>query len=366
MFVDFAVLIYLAKDLMRKIILLALMSFSTITGLAQSDVPGDPDDRRQYLEPIGNLKLESGQVILDCRIGYRTYGHLNKLRSNGILFPTWFEGSSRDIEQYATPWKVIDTTRYFLIIADALGNGVSSSPSNSTKQHGANFPAFSIRDMVESQYQLLTKKLGIHQLYAVIGISMGGMQTFQWGISYPKFAGRLIPIVGSPQPSSYDLMGYNVFRKIIEADTGFNHGNYKVNPVIAPAAMLLEFSETTPLFKVKTMSRDSFAVWMHGVETSQPPDWNDTYYQMLAIVGHDIAKPWNGSLKEAAKHIKAKMLIISSRQDHLVNPMPAIAFSKLLPAKLVLLDSELGHQAPNFNDPVMSKNIIDILSAPDE
>ena len=348
---------------MKKLLIFVLFLLSCVPAFAQIETIGDPDYNRQQIDTIGDLKLESGEVIKDCHVGYRTYGHLNKNRSNGILFPTWFEGSSMDIEQYATPWKVIDTSRYFLIIVDALGNGVSSSPSNSTLQHGSRFPLFTMRDIVESQYQLLTQVLHIKRLHAVIGISMGGMQTFQWGISYPKFADCLIPIVGSPQPSSYDLMGYNVFRKIIEADTAFNHGNYKKNPVIAPAAMLLEFSETTPSFKVRTMSRDSFTVWMHGIEAAEPPDWNDTYYQMAAIVGHDIAKPWNGSLREAANHIKARMLIISSQQDHLVNPLPAIAFAKMVPAKLVILNSDLGHQAPNFSDQVMSKSIIEILSA---
>ena len=192
---------------------------------------------------------------------------------------------------------------------------------------------------------------------------MGGMQAFQWGISYPDFANTLIPIVASPQPSSYDLMGYTIFRKIIEADTGFNHGRYTVNPLIVPATMLLEFAVTTPANKVKTMSRDSFAVWLHKVETGKVTEWNNIYYQLLASIGHDIAKPYNGSLKEAAKHMKARMLIITSRDDHMVNPLPAIEFARMTEAKLLVLTSDLGHEAPSFNDPAIRRSIVDMLSS---
>lgn len=312
---------------------------------------------RQRLAKLGDFKLESGQVIKDCRIGYRTYGKLNSAKSNTILFPSWFGGTAKDVE-YTEPWKAIDTAKYYLIIADALGDGESSSPSNSLLQQGPHFPHFTVRDMVESQYRLLINKLGIVHIHAVMGISMGGIQTFQWAVSHPNFMDVLIPIVGSPRPSSYDLMGYNIYRRVIEEDPGFNHGNYKVNPIIVPAVMLSEFGATTPEHKVKTMSRDSFAVWMKKVQTTKNRDWNDYLYQTIAVIGHDISKPFGGSMKEAAKHVKAKMLIISSKQDHMVNPIPAIEFSKMLPAKLILIDSDRGHVAPDFNEPAMQTAIV--------
>ncbi len=316
-------------------------------------------DRQQFAS-LADFKLETGQVIKDCRIGYRVYGKLNNAKNNGILFPSWFGGTANDIES-TDPWRAIDTTKYCLIIADAFGDGVSSSPSNSKTQHGPHFPHFSIRDMVESQYRLLVSKLGIVHLHAVMGISMGGIQTFQWAVSHPNFMEVLIPIVGSPRPSSYDLMGYNIYARIIENEPKYEHGYYKLNPIIPAASMLMEFSSTTPEHKVKTMSRDSFAVWMKNVETAKTRDWNDYLYQCKAVIGHDISKPFGGSMQEAANHVKAKMLIISSKQDHLVNPIPAIEFSKLLPAKLLVLDSDRGHVAPDFGDPTMRTAIVTAL-----
>jgi homoserine O-acetyltransferase len=339
-----------------RYILSVLLLLSAALCRAQVKDPDNEPDRQQFVS-IGDFKLESGIKIKDCQIGYRTYGKLDKKKDNAVLFLTWFGGTSENIEEYAPPWHVIDTNRFYLIIADALGNGVSSSPSNSELQPGADFPQFSIRDMVSSQHEMLVKKMGIKHLQAVMGISMGGTQTFQWGISYPNFSERLIPIVGSPQPTSYDLIGYNIFRRIIETDTAYRHGKYKVNPLIPAATMMLEFASTTPDYKARSMSRDSFFVWQHSIDTLGEPDWNDTYYQLNAIIGHDIARDYEGSLKKAADHINARMLIIVSRQDHFVNPVPAMAFAKFVSAKMVVLNNDLGHQAPNFEDEQLERSI---------
>jgi len=196
-----------------------------------------------------------------------------------------------------------------------------------------------------------------------MGISMGGIQTFQWAVSYPVFMDVLIPIVGSPQPSSFDLMVYNTFRETIEENTGYDHGRYKVNPIIPNATMMMDVFLTTPADRVKTVKREDVPKWVASNKTRQDQDWNNTDYQLNAIINHDISKNFNNSLEEAAKHIKAKMLIISSLQDHMVNPAPAMEFSKLLPAKLIVLNDEKGHQAPNFFNPVIKDAIVEILEA---
>jgi homoserine O-acetyltransferase/O-succinyltransferase len=149
-----------------------------------------PDRPEHQFYRIGDLALESGEVIKDFSISYVTHGTLNARKSNAILMVTAIGGNHHRLDFLIGPGKALDTDKYFIICADAIGNGLSTSPSNSTMQPRMKFPKFLIRDMVASQHKLLTEHLGISRVVAVIGPSMGGMQTLQWGMSYRNRAGR--------------------------------------------------------------------------------------------------------------------------------------------------------------------------------
>ncbi|MET0707404.1 MAG: alpha/beta fold hydrolase, partial [Tardiphaga sp.] len=133
----------------------------------------------------GDLKLESGEVIKDFSISYVTHGQLNDKKSNAILMVTAISGNHHRLDFLIGPGKALDTDKYFIVCTDAIANGLSTSPSNSKAQPRMQFPKFTIRDMVQSQYRLMKEKLGIDHVVAVVGPSMGGMQVLQWGVSHP-------------------------------------------------------------------------------------------------------------------------------------------------------------------------------------
>jgi homoserine O-acetyltransferase len=313
---------------------------------------------------LGDLKLQSGAVIHDCKLGYRTYGYLNASKSNAILFPTWFTGRSGDTSADVGPGRIIDDTKYYVIAVDAIGNGVSCSPSNSTTQHGIDFPVFSIHDMVESEHRLLLETLHLPHVHAVMGISMGGMQTFEWAVSYPTMMDLLVPIVGTPQLSSYDLLLWSAEKSALEADPEWKGGHYTGHPTLPMVAYLHDMNLSTPQFRVEHTMREQFDDYFHriGTENNLAKDPNDYLRQLQAMIAHDIAH--GGSLYTAAAKIKAKMLIINATQDHMVNPLIPLGLAKIIHAQTLVLASDCGHMSPGCEISTISPVIDQFLAQP--
>lgn len=300
---------------------------------------------------LGDFRLESGEVIRDCRIGYRTFGKLNAEKSNAVLFPTWFGGTTENLVAFIAPGKLVNPDKYFVILADALGDGVSSSPSNSKPQPHMKFPAFAIRDMVNSQHLLVEKVLHIPHLRAVIGISMGGMQTFQWMVAYPDFMDRAIPIVGSPKLTSYDLLLWQSGIHAIQADVNWKGGDYTAPPEagLRTLADIDALAIQTPSYRVRQTSPEDFKKFIETSEydTIHGFDANNWIRQAQAMMGHDVSRSYGGDMRKAAAAVKARVLVIAGLQDHMVNPQPALAFARLLQAHTLELDSDCGHVAPD-------------------
>lgn len=312
---------------MKSNILLALL-FWTSLSFAQQEL---------QLVNIGNLATSSGEEIKNCKIGYRTVGKLNADKSNAILWPTWFGGTSEEIVNPSFIAGFIDTTQYYIIAVDALTNGVSFSPSNSI-----NFPEVSIRDMVNSQYNLLVNHLKIDHLYAVMGISLGGIQTYEWMVAYPDFMEKAIPIVGTPKLSFYDLLVWQTQIEIIEK-AGSNKED--ISFAIKRVYDIFNINKFTPAFynaKYKAEEIESFK----SNQYAQMMDYRDYLAGVKSMLNHDIYKNSKNDNKTIKDIIKADVLIIISQKDHLVNPDNSIAFSKVLDCQLVELTGDCGHIAP--------------------
>jgi homoserine O-acetyltransferase/O-succinyltransferase len=300
---------------------------------------------QQQFADLGICKLVSGRQIENCRIGYRTWGALNATRSNAVLFPTWFSGVSANLADAIQPEGLVDPTRYFVIAVDALGDGVSSSPSNSATQHGPDFPAFTIEDMVNAEHRLATETLGLNHLHAVMGISMGGIQTFEWMVDYPGFMDDAIPIVGSPRPNARDLLLYHTDADAVRSDPAFDHGRY-AQPIAAPVAELIwQLNLSTPANYAHTHAAESFnaeyaRLMANGI---QPFDANDWLAQLDAVIHHDISH--GGTMDAAARRVKARVLVVNAARDQMVNPQPALDFASLIGAKTIVLQGDCGHLA---------------------
>jgi homoserine O-acetyltransferase len=304
-------------------------------------------DGQQQSASLGDFKLESGETIRDCRLGYRTFGQLNSDKSNVILFPTWFTGTTSQLVELVGPSKIVDSSKYYVILVDALGDGISTSPSNSQAQPRMKFPKFGIRDMVASQHQLLTQVLHIDHLKAVMGISMGGMQTFQWIVSYPDFVDKAIPIVGSPRLAPFDLMLWKAENDAIMGDPAWKNGEYTDQPALT---LLTAFEglaiETPEKFNADT-TREKLPEWFAQTQKQIATfDANNHIRQAQAMMAHDVSATVGGSMERTAAAVKAKVLVIVSVTDHMVTPGPALEFAQMLHAEVLELRDNCGHLAP--------------------
>ena len=302
----------------------------------------------QQFANLGDFKLTSGEVIRDCRIGYRIFGKLNVDKSNAVLFPTWASGTTEQLKSQIGPGKLVDSDRYFVVALDALGNGVSSSPSNSKLQPRMNFPQFTIQDDVNTQHELITRVLKLSHVKAVMGVSMGGMQTFQWLVSYPDFMDLAIPIVGSTRLAAYDLLIWQAQIDAIMNDRDWNNGNYTINPARAPEFEFGELLLTTPEDYNKKMSRQKVLEELKKAREAKGGgfDANDKIRQVRAMMALDVSEPFAGAMEKAAARVKAKVFVVVSKFDHVVTPGPAIEFAKLINAKVLVLEGDCGHLAP--------------------
>ena len=318
--------------------------------------------QQEQFANIGDLKLQNGGVIRNCRIGYRTFGQLNADKSNVVVFSTWAGGTTEQLQSSIGPGKLVDSTTYFVIAIDALSNGISSSPSNSRLQPRMKFPKFTLRDTVESQHRLLTGVLHIDRVKAIVGISMGGMQVFQWLVSYPQFMEKAVPIVGSPRLAPYDLLLWQAQIEALMRDRDWNGGNYTSNPARALDFAFGELLLTTPTDYNRRMTRERVLADLDKARrNAKRSDANDKIRQDQAMMALDVSRDFGGSLERAARAVKAKVLVVVAKFDHVVTPGPATEFASLLGAKLLELESDCGHLATACEGRRLNEAVNDFL-----
>jgi homoserine O-acetyltransferase len=308
---------------------------------------------------LGQCRLENGQIIENCRVGYRTFGHLNAAGDNAVLMPTWLYGASRDLiplfgEGTSVP-HLVDTSRFFGIAVDALGNGVSSSPSNSSLQHGTAFPAFTLRDSVETQYRVVMEVLHLKHLRAVLGLSMGGEQTFDWAVMHPGFFELAIPILGTPRMTSYDLELKQIMLDSILTDPAYASGQYAVEPALKLANLIGTLVVTSPEYRNRQTPLDTLPAFLTLAEAPLAIDANDRVWQLRAIMQQNVIGA--RTLAEAAKSAPARFLIVVSAEDHLVNPQPALDWASATGAPTYISHGDCAHLIMTCDAEAVSKRV---------
>ncbi len=339
---------------MKKLLLIILLNFILFSLAAAQE---------QRFTDLGNFRLENGDVIKNCRLGYRTFGQMNADKSNIIVHLTWAGGTTSQLNlKPESNGKMIDTNKYFVVAIDALSNGVSSSPSNSKLQPHMKFPQFTMRDLVNSQYFLLTKILKINHVKAVTRLSMGGMQTFQWMVSYPDFMDKAIPVIGSPQLAPYDLLHWQTQISAIMNDPNWNGGNYKKNPAREFEYEIGALILTSPDDFNRRMTREKVLEEIGKAKNATGGfDANDKIRQTQAMMTIDVTEKFGGSWQKAAEAVKAETLIIVSRFDHTVTPPTALKFAGFLKTEPLILQGDCGHSTYLCENETVNQAVAEFL-----
>ncbi len=302
----------------------ALLALATAPALAQQRP--DPADVRDFV--IRNFTTESGVVLPAARIVYGTYGHLDAARDNAVLLPSYYMGDHRGYEWLIGQGRALDTTRLFLVVTELFGNGHSSSPSNTPEPyHGPRFPVTTIRDNVEAVHRLLTEELKITHVRAVIGFSMGAQQAFQWAVSYPDFADRVVATSGTAKTYGHGIVRLEGQIAAITADQTFHGGDYTTEPEKGLEAFGLVWAGwlysqewwRRELWRTNSPPGTTFAQVLENFRTHFLPgaDANDVILQARTWERHDVGNTpgFGGSVEAALRSIRVPFLYMPSATD---------------------------------------------------
>ena len=271
----------------------------------------------------GSFRFESGEVLPELRLHYRTLGRPQRDAAgavrNAVLVMHGTGGTGRQFlsETFAGvlfgPGQLLDAERYYIVLPDAIGHGASSKPSDGLH---ARFPHYGYRDIVRAQHQLLTEHLKVDHLRLVMGTSMGGMQTWLWGETYPSFMDALMPLASLPvEIAGRNRMMRRMIMDSIRSDPEWRNGEYAAQPRgLVSALYTLLFMTSSPLqWQKAAPTRDEADRFFdQQIRTRLAgSDANDMLYQFDASRDYDPAP--------RLESIQAPLLAVNSADDQ-VNP----------------------------------------------
>ena len=187
---------------------------------------------------LGDLVLQSGAVLRGARLAYKTFGRLDTFRSNVVVYPTSFSTQHTDIEWLVGPGKALDPEKYFIVIPNMFGNGLSSSPSDyRASEERRQFPRITMCDNVMAQHKALRMLFDVEKIALVVGFSMGGQQAFHWGALFPDLVERIAPITSCAKTTPHNVAFLEALRATLTLDPSWDNGAFADHPHRAIRAM---------------------------------------------------------------------------------------------------------------------------------
>jgi len=310
----------------------------------------------QVYEPE-DFVVRSGLTLRDARLVYKTYGTLNEDKSNVVLYPTRFGGTHVDNEYLIGEGMALDPAKYFIIVPNLLGNGLSSSPSNSSIPFDrGRFPKLTVHDNVLLQEKLLREVFGIEEIALVVGWSMAAQQAYHWAALYPDRVKRLAPIAGSARTSPHNFVFLEGVRAALTTDPEWRAGWYEKQPQAGLRAMGRVWAgwALSQTFYRKQMYLD---LGYSSLEDYLVAYWEAVYlkrdandilsmiwtWQHADLSDNDV---FNGDYEAALGAITAKTIVMPGRTDMYFPPEDSAIEVSLMPnAELRVIPSIWGHYA---------------------
>ncbi len=318
--------------------------------------------------PIKDFATQHG-VTLDLTLVYTISGAMNAAKSNCILIVTSYSATHVDAQDLIVESDNLSLQDYCVITINMLSNSESSSPSNTPAPfNGANFPAMTVHDNVRCQHQLITQELGIQRLRLVMGFSMGGLQTFEWGAQHSDMVDAILPICGAAKISEHNWMFLEGAKSALQADQKFAAGHYSETPEAGMNAFATVYSGwvfSQAFFReqlYKTIGLDNLddvvgfmKAYFFRREANDLLGMLHTW-QLANIANND---QFNGDFPAALAAISAKAIVLPSRSDLYFRIADSeYEVSQMPNAQLRVIESKMGHIAGGGMDPI-GKEAID-------
>lgn len=359
----------ISKMKKRSLLLFVLQILMADGLLAQEPSENKVEKGERHEFVITNFKTESGVILPQARVVYGTYGKLNAAKDNAVLLPSHYMANFHGYEWLIDGDKALDSSKLFLVATELFGNGRSSSPSNTPEPyHGPRFPVTTIRDNVEAVHRLLTEELKITHLRAVIGFSMGAQQAFQWAVSYPTYADKIVATSGTAKTYGHGIVRLESEIGAITTDPAFANGDYKEQPKkgIEEFALVWEawlFSQEwwrKELWREGAKPGTTFESFVNNLKTNFIPgaDANNLILQMRTWEKHDTGTTpgFGGDIEKALGSIKVPFLYMPSETD-LYFPVTDAKYEAgfMKTVTLMPIPSLWGHPAGAAADPADAK-----------